>query len=178
MLNQRTNSELDDLYDIHDHTLDEPLPNKKATSSEIEVIAPARIVTPSQPAKQQHNVETFVNSEESTVEAVVTTCSSTVTEDMFDTVDDCVGCVNQISLQQEFEDALLDLPLEMHDHPNRVLTLPSGDVAIDTTHNVPIKGCGSLFNKECKSDSIHEEQLTQGTEMDLLNWCGGGFQGK
>jgi hypothetical protein len=191
MVYQRTKAELDDVYDIHDHTLSETLHDKKvslpaspivATLSEIEVIAPSRIVTPPQQVREDRSTgtEKIPKSEESSVEAIVTACSSTATEDMFDTVDDCVGCVNQISLQQEFEDELLDLPLELLDHPNGVPIIQSDDHSFHPRSGEAIKGeGGSAFcSNEGTRDSLLLEPPSQETELDLLNWCGGGYHGK
>jgi hypothetical protein len=104
----------------------------------------------------------------------ILTCSSSATDDMLDTVDECVGCVNQISLQRDFEDSLVDLPLVQH-LPS-LPDLPSDDT-LDGISNLRKKELGSLLYTNDSASLVQEEEVAVGAEMDLLNWCSGGYHG-
>jgi hypothetical protein len=111
----------------------------------------------------------------------IATCSSSATDDMLDTVEECVGCVNQISLQHDFEDSLVDLPLVQH-HPS-LPEMPSDDTldgisnTLDGISNLRKKQLGSLLYTNDSASLIQEEEVPSGAEMDLLNWCSGGYNG-
>ena len=116
---------------------------------------------------------TATDGELSAVDAIVT-CSSSATDDMLDTVDECVGCVNQIALQQDFEDSLVDLPLLSQ--PS-LPESPSDDDNFDKIPNLRKKEHGSLFYNNDSASLIQEEDVPTGADMNLLNWCGGGYNG-
>ena len=142
-----------------------------ATSSEIEVIAPSNIITPSQELRSSFNGGNDSNTTD------VMTCSSTATDDMLDTVDDCVGCVNQISLQHDFEDSLRDVALNLQHASSSIPPLPSDDETIDIASNVAAGDVDSLFLSISSASTTVVEETQQDSQMDLLNWCSGGFHG-
>jgi hypothetical protein len=145
-----------------------------ATSSDIEMIAPLIVVTPA-----HQGLASIPFSDDSSM-AIALACSSTHTDDMLDTVDDCVGCVNQISLQHDFEDSLLDVTLDLqNDFASGTETLSSDDgtknigTIITANEGRPIS-----HNIKSNSSTYCEEEYTQeASEIDILNWCSGGFQG-
>jgi hypothetical protein len=141
------------------------------TYSEIEVMAPSNFVTSSPQLRPSILGEGDSNTTD------VLTCSSTTTDDMLDTVDDCVGCVNQISLQHDFEDSLRDVALNLHKDSNGTPILLSDDETIDIASNIAASEVESLFRSTTTVCNKIEEQPQQHSEMDLLNWCSGGFNG-
>ena len=146
------------------------------SSSEIEMVAPSNILTP---VHQQQCRPSIPYGNDSTMTAVLT-CNSTVTDDMLDTVDDCVGCVNQISLQQNFEDSLLNVSLDLQTGSNGLPTISSDDEIEDIATSISAKESRSVFySPESTSDVVkaeEQEYTPEDSEIDLLNWCSGGFQ--
>ena len=140
------------------------------TSSAIEVIAPISIVTPQNPKRC---VSTPYGDDDPTMTPTLA-CSSTTTEGILDTVDDCVGWVNQISLQHDFEDSLLDVILDIQNDLNGLPVLPPDN----ETKNIAANEANSLFhNTKSTGDVEKEEYVHDGADIDVLNWCRGNFQG-
>jgi hypothetical protein len=126
-------------------------------------------MTPTSP----HSPQTLTMTNSSTMDAIVT-CSSTATDDMLDSVDDCVGCVNQIALQHDFEDSLRDVPLQQQ--PLGLSMLSCDDDSIDEISNERKEQVRSTLYSNESVTLGKEDEVTQGTEIDLLSWCSGGFQ--
>ena len=173
---------LKSFHEEHDHILsaeNEALTNSPiiATSSEIEVIAPLNIVSP----VHQHR-SSIPSDRDSTITSVIA-CNSTATDDMLDTVDDCVGCVNQISLQHDFEDTLLDVTLDLQNDFNGtgIPVLSTDGGSKDSVMNDNVHEVRSLFHSiESTSGTVEEEEvrpLQVGPEIDILSWCSGGYRG-
>jgi hypothetical protein len=176
-----------DFYDIHNDVVDQNALVKDRSllvpivvaASEIEVISPQVVVTPPRPLQNvKLNPSTTPLRNDSTMDAIAT-CSSTATDDMLDTVDDCVGCVNQISLQHDFEDSFVDITMDSRG----IATLPHTDddaFDIKSTEDAKQKR-SSLQSKESPGTcvAVDEDNVSQqDEELDLLNWCSGGFQRK
>lgn len=141
------------------------------TYSEIEVMAPSNILTPS----RQPSYSIIGGSDPTTTD--VLTCSSTATDDMLDTVDDCVGCVNQISLQQDFEDSFRDVTLNLHHDSNGIPALSSDDETIDIAPNTTVSEIEPVYPSTANVCNAIKEEPPQYSEMDLLDWCSSGFHG-
>jgi hypothetical protein len=78
--------------------------------------------------------------------------------DMLDNVDSCVGCVNQIDLQHDFEDSMAELPLpEFRKNPPYKLSEVEASLM-------------RLQIMEQQSDDA--QALSNLPDMDLLNFCG------
>ena len=165
--------ELLEVYeDDHDHASTSVTNSPMiATHSEIEVIAPSNFLTSSQQLRSSITGDGDLNTTD------VLTCSSTATDDMLYTVDDCVGCVNQISLQHDFEDSFRDVALSVHNDSNGKPTLSSADETIDIASNIAASEVVSLYGNSANICKKIEEEPKQDSEMDLLNWCSGGFNG-
>lgn len=166
-----------DLLEVNDHdqisyrrdTLLTHSPNI-VTYSEIEVIAPSNNVTP----PHQPHYSIIVSSDSNTIDV---TCSNAATDDMLDAVDDCVGCVNQISLQHDFEDSFRDVTLNLHHDSNSVPAPSSDDETTDIQSSTAVSEIEPVYPITANVCNGIKEEPPQYSEMDLLDWCSGGFHG-
>lgn len=77
--------------------------------------------------------------------------------DMLDTVDSCVGCVNQIALQHDFEDSLAELPLQGYFRSSSEQHMSATEASLIRLQ---------LMESSTKSEAALPDN------MDLINLCG------
>lgn len=117
----------------------------------------AAVVTPNSSSKDDDD------DEPAAAESQELNCSHT-TEEMLESVDSCVGCVNQVALQNDFENSLAHVELPVHQFADTTLT----------------EAEATLIRLQIAEQSVQaqeeEQQQSSATglaDMDLLNLCAG-----